>query len=55
MGLETLKFLARSSPWVSLAAVFRICSKFKAQMPGELTGSRLQWKVLDWWLVLSSG
>ena len=37
MGIENLKFMEAS--WLSPAAVFRICSKSKAPMPGKLPAS----------------
>lgn len=45
MGIENLKFMEAS--WLSPAAVFRICSKSKAPMPGKLPASFFLQKVLD--------
>lgn len=45
LGIENLKFMEAS--WLSPAAVFRICSKSKAPLPGKLPASFLLQKVLD--------
>lgn len=51
LGPGNPKVPAKQFPWLSLAAVSRIRSEFKAQIPGEVTGPFLPQKVLDSWLV----
>lgn len=51
LGPGNPKVPGKQFPWLSLAAVPRICSESKAQIPGEVTGPFLPQKVLDLWLV----